>query len=237
MTLSRQDNSLNTGRANQRARTHRSLIDAALELMSEGRPPSMPEAAERALVSVATAYRYFRTAEELWADAAIFNSRKFIDPDELRAAIEACGDDVEARVAAMAEIEQGSLVDQQFLARQTAKASLDKWFAQQGTDDAERVTRPSERMRWVDLALDPLRDTLEDHQVDSIAEALGLVIGAEAVVSALDVLHLSPEAAKDRMVLTARWIVRAALAEIDEAKPAAKRKPAKPRATRKRPKA
>ena len=223
MTLSHQDDSLTQGRTNQRARTHRALIDAANQLMGEGRAPSMPEAAERALVSVATAYRYFRTAEELWADAAIFRSTNIIDPDELTAAIQACGDDVEARVAAMAELQQGALLERQFFARQSAKTSLDKWFAQQGTEEPNRVTRPAERMRWIELALEPLRDTLEDHQVDSIAEALGLVIGAEAVVSALDVLHLSPEAAKERVVLTARWIVRAALAEVDAANPPVRR--------------
>ncbi len=223
MTVSRQDDALTAGRANQRARTHRALIDAAYQLMSEGRPPSMPEAAERALVSVATAYRYFRTAEELWADAAVFGSRSIIDPDELAAGIQACGDDVEARVATMAELQQGALLERQFFARQSAKTSLDKWFAQQGTADADRVTRPAERMRWIELALEPLRTTLQDRQVDSIAEALGLVIGAEAVVSALDVLHLSPQAAKERTVLTARWIVRAALAEADAGKSPAKR--------------
>lgn len=72
-------------------------MDAAIKLIRDGRPPSMPEAAERALVSVATAYRYFRTAEELWEDAALFSSSMLIDSDELEAAIEAAGDDVEAR--------------------------------------------------------------------------------------------------------------------------------------------
>ena len=68
-------------------------------------------------------------------------------------------------------------------------------------------------MRWIALALQPLRTTLEDHQVDSIAEALAFVVGAEAVVTALDVLHLSAEAAKDRMLVTTRWVVRAGMDE------------------------
>lgn len=57
-------------------------MDAATKLIRDGRPPSMPEAAERALVSVATAYRYFRTAEELWEDAALYSSAELIDSDE-----------------------------------------------------------------------------------------------------------------------------------------------------------
>jgi AcrR family transcriptional regulator len=175
----------------------------------------MPDAAERALVSLATAYRYFGSAEELWADAAVYGTSGLVDWNALRAAIEACGDDVEARVDTMTRGVGWVLVDNAFLARQSAKASLDRWFAQQGTDDPDRPVRPSERVQWIALALGPLRTTLEDFEVDSIAEALAFVIGAEAVVTALDVLHLSPEAGKDRMLTTARWVLRAGLAEAN----------------------
>jgi AcrR family transcriptional regulator len=215
MTLSRQEDLPSSGRANQRARTRRALIDAAHALLREGRAPSMPDAAERALVSLATAYRYFGSAEELWADAAVYGTSGLVDWNALRAAIEACGDDVEARVDTMTRGVGWVLVDNAFLARQSAKASLDRWFAQQGTDDPDRPVRPSERVQWIALALGPLRTTLEDFEVDSIAEALAFVIGAEAVVTALDVLHLSPEAGKDRMLTTARWVLRAGLAEAN----------------------
>lgn len=175
----------------------------------------MPEAAERALVSLATAYRYFRTAEELWADAAAYGTSGLVDWDALRTAIETCGDDVEARVDTATRGMGWVLIDNALVARQAAKASLDRWFVQQGTDDADRPVRPSERVRWITLALEPLRTTLEDFQVDSIAEALAFVVGVEAVVTALDVLRLSPEAAKERMLVTARWVLRAGLADAN----------------------
>ncbi len=186
----------------------------------------MPEAAERALVSVATAYRYFASAEELWADAAVYGLSGMFDLEAVHASIEACGDDVGARVAAMTRGIGWTLIDNDFFARQSAKASLDRWFAQQSTDDADRPVRPSERVRWIALVLEPLRTRLEDHQIDSIAEALAFVVGAAAVVTALDVLHLSPEAAKDRMLRTATWVLRAGLAEADSGRatrPARKR--------------
>jgi AcrR family transcriptional regulator len=186
----------------------------------------MPEAAERALVSLATAYRYFRSAEDLWADAAVYGTSDLVDWDALRAAIEAGGDDAEARVDAMTRGMGWVLVDNASFARQSAKASLDRWFAQQGTDDVDRPVRPSERVRWIALALEPLRTTLEDFEVDSIAEALAFVVGAEAVVTALDVLRLSPEAAKERMLVTARWVLRAGLADAGagSAKPTARKR-------------
>src|SRR6185436_662241 len=84
MTLSRQDQYLTgVGRTNQKTRTRAALLQSATELVREGRPPSMPEAAERALISLATAYRYFRTAEELWEDAALYSSTLLVDYDEL----------------------------------------------------------------------------------------------------------------------------------------------------------
>ena len=151
MTLSRQEDSRTSGRTNQRARARAALVDAAVRLIRDGRPPSMPEVAELALVSVATAYRYFRTAEELWEDAALFNATELIDSDELEAAIEAAGDDVEARLEVVIRRLGWAFIDHELMTRQVMKASLDRWFAQQGTDteplsgspgNAQQVERP-----------------------------------------------------------------------------------------------
>jgi AcrR family transcriptional regulator len=231
MTLSRQEDSLNSGRTNQRARTRAALVDAAVTLLRDGRPPSMPEAAARALVSVATAYRYFRTAEELWDDAAVFSATVIIDSDELEAAIEAAGDDVEARVEVVIRRIGWGFIENEVLIRQVMRTSLDRWFAQQGTGAEARPVRPGQRNKWNALALQPLRDKLEDYQVDSLVEALGFVVGAEAVITLLDALQLSPEAAKERQLTTALWILRGGLAEIaaqEKPKPKAKKNTRRP---------
>ena len=47
------------GRANQKARTRAAIVDACGELVRSGAEVTMPEVARRALVSEATAYRYF----------------------------------------------------------------------------------------------------------------------------------------------------------------------------------
>ena len=187
----------------------------------------MPEAADLALVSVATAYRYFRSAEELWEEAALFNSTGIFEPEELEAAIEAAGDDVEARLEVVIRQIGWGFIDHELVCRQVMKTSIDRWFATQGVPDAERPVRPGVRNMWNALALQPLRDTLEDHQVDALIEALGFVVGTEAVITLLDVLHLSPEAAKERQLTTALWILRGGLAEIAAA---GKQKARKPRA-------
>ena len=47
------------GRANQKARTRAAIVDACGALVRSGAEVTMPEVARRALVSEATAYRYF----------------------------------------------------------------------------------------------------------------------------------------------------------------------------------
>lgn len=185
----------------------------------------MPEAAELALVSVATSYRYFRSAEELWEEAALFDSTAIFEPEELEAAIEAAGDDVEARLEVVVRCLGWSFIDHELVVRQVMKTSIDRWFAHQGRPEDERPVRPGVRNKWNALALQPLRDTLEDHQFDALIEALGFVVGTEAVITLLDALHLSPEAAKERQLITARWILRGGLAEIAAAGKHKARKP------------
>ena len=46
-----------TGRTQQKARTRAALLDAARELLAQGRTPNIEEAAEAAGISRATAYR------------------------------------------------------------------------------------------------------------------------------------------------------------------------------------
>lgn len=58
-------------RANQKRRTRKDLLQAAARLMKEGRTPSLEEIAEEALVSRATAYRYFPNVEALLIEAPL----------------------------------------------------------------------------------------------------------------------------------------------------------------------
>jgi AcrR family transcriptional regulator len=48
-----------TGRANQKKRTRMAIIEAGREIIRSGAPVTMPDVARAALVSEATAYRYF----------------------------------------------------------------------------------------------------------------------------------------------------------------------------------
>lgn len=60
---------LNTGRSNQKERTRTAIVTAAREAIAAGNEISMPDVARRALVSEATAYRYFPDLGSLLREA------------------------------------------------------------------------------------------------------------------------------------------------------------------------
>ncbi len=59
------------GRANQKLRTRRAIVDAARQLIRTGAPVTMPEVAQAVLVSEVTAYRYFADLPRLIGEAII----------------------------------------------------------------------------------------------------------------------------------------------------------------------
>ncbi len=56
-----------TGRSNQKERTRRAIVDATRDLIRTGAEVTMPAVAKSALVSEATAYRYFPTSSRCCA--------------------------------------------------------------------------------------------------------------------------------------------------------------------------
>jgi AcrR family transcriptional regulator len=206
-----------SGRSNQKERTRRALLDAAVELVREGRPPSMPEAADRALVSVATAYRYFSSAEELWFEASEVAAAIGPAMDEVASAVQAAGGDPAARLETLIRTLGFRMLDDQAPFRRLAKAALEQWFSQVDVPEDERApVRAGRRNQQIALALQPLRGGYADADVDRLARALGLVIGTEAVTALVDGVGLDVAAAKDALLDAGRWMLVGALAEMGE---------------------
>src|SRR6476661_6021864 len=114
-----------SSRVNQKARTRAALVAAGVKLVREGRPPSIPDAAADALVSVATAYRYFTSAEDLWAEASLEAVELDGWFDDVERQIEAAGDDVMARAEVAARLVGGRMLADQLPFRQLVKAGLE----------------------------------------------------------------------------------------------------------------
>jgi AcrR family transcriptional regulator len=177
----------------------------------------MPEAAERALVSVATAYRYFSSAEELWWEASnhAFGQPTLSAESEQR--IQAAGSDPQARLEALVRTVGFHMLDDQMPYRRIAKSALEQWFRQAASSPDERVPiRQGRRNEQIRNVIAPLQERLPKKDVDRIAHALGLVIGSEAMISLTDAVGLDVPAAKKTLLDAARWLLAGALAELSD---------------------
>lgn len=205
-------------RTNQRMRTRTALLQAAVELLREGRPPSMPEAAERALVSNATAYRYFSSAEELWSEAshvALEMGPVLMDVDEQMVA---AGDDPMARLEIAVREVGWRMLDDQLPFRQLAKASLERWFNQLDVPPSERTpVREGRRNALSRRAVEPLDGSVAPEELRRLQAALGIVLGIDSMLALIDGVGLDPEEAKGVLLDAARWMLAGAIAELRDA--------------------
>ncbi|HEV7525868.1 MAG TPA: TetR/AcrR family transcriptional regulator [Acidimicrobiia bacterium] len=212
MPLSRQEKASTTapGRVNQKARTRQALVAAAVELIREGNSPSIPDAAARALMSPATAYRYFSSAHALWEEASL----EMVEDWDTEP-VDQVGDDPRARLDAVVQGVGWHMLDDELPYRNLVRASLDRWYEQSGSPDGEErmPVRQGRRMVYNNKVVEPLRRTLPDATVDQILNALALVWGTEAVLVLRDVCRLDTEEAKATMLRAARWMLDGFLAE------------------------
>ena len=144
---------------NQKARTRTALLKATAELVAEGRQPSMPDVADRALVSVATAYRYFSSAEDLWWEASLGAIARTMA--EAEQGVEAAGSDPQARLEALIRGVEFRMLDDQVPYRRIGLTAQEQWFRQADAPDSERVPiRQGRRNEQILGAIAPLQGRL-----------------------------------------------------------------------------
>lgn len=212
MSVSRQEDYVTEGRVNQKVRTRLALIDAALRLAREGRSPTIAEVAQAALVSVPTAYRYFSDPQQLWLEVALHTKVPADPPADAFADLEE--DDVVGRVDMMVQTLGWWMFDDEALWRNVVMATLQRWFAQAGVPEDQRMpVRSERRMTWIRAALEPLQGRLPDETVRRLTMTLALVFGTEAMITLRDVCHLQPDEAKQTMLWAARALLDTALAD------------------------
>jgi AcrR family transcriptional regulator len=190
-----------TGRVNQKRRTHAAIVAAAAELMLAGGEVTMPAVAKAALVSEATAYRYFPDLASLLAEAM---ADTLPDPDQALAAVAESTDPVE-RVAAAAE-HLARLV----LARQGAVRAM---IAATIVHPEAAPARPGLRFGLIDEALRPFAESADADReaLEQLKRDLSVVMGAEALFSLMDLYGLAAEDAVASIVRTATTLTRVAV--------------------------
>jgi AcrR family transcriptional regulator len=184
-------------RANQKLRTRTAIVRAAAELSRTGRAVTMPEIAAEALVSTATAYRYFPDLAGLLREAI---AGQLPGPDEALASVTDSADPVE-RVAAATEF-----LLRHVLARQGAVRAI---LAAAVTHPSAAAGRPDLRAGLIDHALAPLGDARGTGGPAQLRRDLAVVVSAEALFTLTDQYHLDPEEAIASVVRTATTLVRA----------------------------
>jgi AcrR family transcriptional regulator len=193
-------------RANQKERTRAALVEAARELLRAGTPPTVAEAAERARVSRATAYRYFPTHDLLLIEAGKITPAS--EPVEAFVA-GLSGDDPEKRLLAVLDRFVHIIFTEEAAMRAPLRGYQDAWLAARARGERSPApVREGRRMRWLEKILEPVRGQLPAAELLRLRRALALVLSPDAMVVLKDVCRIQSEAEGLEVL---RWAARALL--------------------------
>jgi AcrR family transcriptional regulator len=188
-----------TGRVNQKKRTRMAIIGACRELIRSGATVTMPDVARLALVSEATAYRYFPDLVSVVDEAF---AGMWPSPAQALAPVADSGDPAE-RVAFACEFLLRGVLTSQTAVRAMIAATI--------TRPEQAAIRPGIRFGLIDEALAPLNDTLDPARLTQLKQDLAAVVSAEAFFSLTDLARLTPEGAIASLVRTATAVTASAL--------------------------
>jgi AcrR family transcriptional regulator len=187
------------GRPNQRNRTRKDLLQAASRLMKQGPIPTLEQVAEEALVSRATAYRYFPNIEALLVEAPIDGAV----PDAGELFREVSSDDPIERLELVDSALQEMISANEPALRLMLAHSLQR--STNGDPARELPARQNRRTALIEAALAPAHGEFTPAALKALTKALSVIIGTESMVVFKDVLQVDDdEAAKVR-----RFAIRA----------------------------
>lgn len=188
---------LEHGRTRQKTRTRDVMISAARALVREGTTPTVEDAAARAGVSRATAYRYFTNQRDLLAATYPMLDMASLLPAD-------APDDPVDRVLIVAKAIIHLTIESEAELRMSLRLSLDP------SADDDRPLRKGRRLVWFDDAVRPLRGQLKRAAYRRLTLALAASVGIETWVWLTDVIGLSRKQATEQLLWTARTIIEQA---------------------------
>jgi len=195
------------GRPNQRRRTRKDLLQAAARLMKHGRLPGIEDVAEEALVSRATAYRYFPSVEALLREAAL--DVVMPGPEDMLA-----GNDSADAVARLEQVDRAMhdfILDNEAALRLMLAHAIEQSARPGHGEDPPR--RQNRRMPIIEAAVEPARQQFRPEALTTLIHALALLIGPEAIVVFKDVLQLEDTEMREVKRFAIRALVTAARTE------------------------
>ena len=192
------------GRVNQKHRTRTAIVAAARALIGAGPEVTMPAVARAALVSEATAYRYFPDLVSLLREAM---DGTWPSPAEALAPVEQSDDPVE-RIAFATEHLLRHVQDYQSAVRAMISATIIR--------PGSASVRPGHRFGLIDQALAPLEATLGQQRpaaLRQLKQDLAVIMSAEALFTLTDLAGLSADDAIASAVRSARTLTAVAVAD------------------------
>jgi AcrR family transcriptional regulator len=190
------------GRTRQKQRTRGALVEAARELVTQGRTPTVDAAAAKASVSRTTAYRYFPNQRALLVAAHPEIEAHSLLP-------ETAPTDVAARLDAVVTAFLHIIVDTEAQQRTMLRLSLDPDPSHRG----ELPLRKGRAIGWIGEALSPLRTVMSDRDLRRLILAIRSAAGIEGLVWLTDIAGLSRKEAVQLMRWSAGALLRSALAD------------------------
>jgi AcrR family transcriptional regulator len=188
-----------SGRANQRRRTRKDLLQAAARLMRQGRNLSFEEIADEAMVSRATAYRYCPGVEALLVEASL----DIAIPEPEAIFSDASSTDAVQRLQLVDTALHDMILANEAALRTMLVHTLQR--AIKGGEESDVPRRQNRRTPLIEAALKPGRSEFDPAALTLLKKALALVIGTEAMVVFKDVLQASDAEARK----VKHWAIRA----------------------------
>jgi len=204
--MSQQPRKQRKGRENQRWRTRNALLDATRELLTEGIEPTVAEAADAARVSRTTAYRYFRSQEQLLLEASL-EGKIIPELDNVSEEIGESTDPYERLDRLIERFEQivakhdGEV---RTLLRLTLEEPGGRW--------ARRENGPY-RPAWLEQVLEVLPEDVDPALRSRLLHGLSICMGPEAHIMLHDIYGLDPSESARACRWAAAAILGAALRE------------------------
>jgi AcrR family transcriptional regulator len=191
-----------SGRLNQRTRTRKDLLAAAARLLKQGATPGMDEVAAEAMVSRATAYRYFPSIEALLVEAPLDGDF----PDARRVFGEPPAADPRERV----DRAEAALHDMTYRNAPQLRTMLAASVDRRDRGDGVPL-RQNRRTGLIEAALEPARGVLDVEAFTRLCAALAVYFGPESMVVFADVLDMDEQVARRVKSWAVRALVNAAL--------------------------